>query len=444
MRHFKFFFLSSIVFSQFTIWSQVQCDSINAGLTPLIDFLPGQLYLGYEGGLYPGASNVMPAAHKNAGIQLSKSIKPLDINGNVDWENGKVLLVGMGASTAGNSWNHFIDLIPVEPGLNPCLKVVNACLGAKGMEVMNDTDQVLYSYAYWDTIFNKLEFYGVSPEQVQVAWAKTASKVDTVVIWPDQPDSISQKYEVLMRVLHSKFPNLKMVYLTGFFYGGYADPTKEFYDVVSEPGSYWNSFAVKWVVERQIEGDPGLKFTEPGKVAPWIAWGPYVWADGLTPNSEGLFWECEVDFAPDGGGYHLTNAGKDKEAERIFDFFEHNPTTRRWFMDNPKWSSCDPYGKTSDGKDLNTPEDNSWKSQDIQLYPSPNDGNFYVRFVKEHTGYARLKVTNNIGATVYHIEETTFAPNQGYSVNMQHAAPGIYHLEVNVDGQLLSKEFIVR
>ena len=33
--------------------------------------------------------------------------------------------------------------------------------------------------------------------------------------------------------------------------------------------------------------------------SPWIAWGPYLWADGTTPRSDGLFYECS-DLDDDG------------------------------------------------------------------------------------------------------------------------------------------------
>lgn len=423
-----------------SIRAQVQCYNDSTGLIPLID-LGADYYLGKQGGLYPGGSNLIPSGHLKAGQKIAKGIKPLDTLGNVDWINGKVVFLGMGASTAGNTWNHFVDIVDTAAGLNPCMQVINACLGAKGLEIMNDTT---YNNWYWtDNIMPKIRMKGSTPAQVQAVWVKTASKVDTTMIFPSQPEGIADKYEILMGVLHNRFPNLKMVFISGFFYGGYADTLKEFYDVVSEPGSYWNSFAVKWVVERQIMGDPDLKFTGPTKRSPFIAWGPYVWADGNNPNSEGLFWNCEADFAWDGGGYHLTNLGKDKEAHLLLTWAKNNPVVKRWFLDNPKWNSCDPFGRTSDGRPFDTDENTiETNDQNISLYPSPNDGNFYIQLNKPETGYQKVIILNTTGQVVF---ENAFDANylsKGLHVDITGYPSGIYFATLNINGQLFTKEFI--
>jgi hypothetical protein len=68
-------------------------------------------------------------------------------------------------------------------------------------------------------------------------------------------------------------------------------------------------------------------------VAPWTAWGPYLWADGLVPRSDGLIWECD-DFATD--GTHPSDSGRLKVAERLLGFFRTDVVASRWFAD------CDP------------------------------------------------------------------------------------------------------
>ena len=76
-----------------------------------------------------------------------------------------------------------------------------------------------------------------------------------------------------------------------------------------------------------------MKWTIAGRLAhprrrPWVAWGPYLWADGTRARSDGLEWNCS-DFASD--GTHPDAAGASKVAHRLLSFFQHNPTTRSWF-----------------------------------------------------------------------------------------------------------------
>jgi hypothetical protein len=65
-----------------------------------------------------------------------------------------------------------------------------------------------------------------------------------------------------------RFPNLRLVYVSSRIYAGYASS-----DLNPELYSYQGAFAVKWLIEKQMGG------------APWIAWGPYLWADGAIPRA---------------------------------------------------------------------------------------------------------------------------------------------------------------
>src|SRR5262249_38283405 len=114
----------------------------------------------------------------------------------------------------------------------------------------------------------------------------------------------------------TKFPQLKLVYVSSRAYGGYSKT-----DLSPEPMAYESAFAVKWLIEERINNPENLR--------PWVSWGPYLWADGLTPRSDGLIWE-RSDFEPD--GVHPSAQGALKVAMMLFDFFQNDPAATPWFF----------------------------------------------------------------------------------------------------------------
>jgi lysophospholipase L1-like esterase len=60
-------------------------------------------------------------------------------------------------------------------------------------------------------------------------------------------------------------------------------------------------------------------------MAPWIAWGPYLWADGVEPRSDGLVWLCE-DVNPN-DGIHPSQSGETKVADMLVEFFTESRFT---------------------------------------------------------------------------------------------------------------------
>ena len=94
---------------------------------------------------------------------------------------------------------------------------------------------------------------------------------------------------------------------------------------------------MKWLVQAQIDQmrtgavHPIAGDLNSATVAPWIAWGPYFWADGLNPRSDGLTW-TRADFEQD--GTHPSQAGEEKEAGLMLAFFKEEETAKRWFLTN--------------------------------------------------------------------------------------------------------------
>ena len=68
--------------------------------------------------------------------------------------------------------------------------------------------------------------------------------------------------------------------------------------------------------------------------APLLLWGPYLWADGITPRkSDGLVYKRK-DLGPD-GTHPSQEFGRQKVAEQILKFFKTDPLAKGWFLGKP-------------------------------------------------------------------------------------------------------------
>ena len=159
---------------------------------------------------------------------------------------------------------------------------------------------------------------------MQAAWAKFADARPTLP-FPEDARKLQSEIQTIVQSLPGLFPNLKLLYLASRIYGGYAST-----NLNPEPYAYQSGFAVKWVIEEQILGNPDLS-VEAGR-APWLAWGAYLWADGLVMRSAGLVWDCS-DFADD--GTHPAGSGRQKVALMLLDFLKTDRTARKWFVRQP-------------------------------------------------------------------------------------------------------------
>jgi hypothetical protein len=57
--------------------------------------------------------------------------------------------------------------------------------------------------------------------------------------------------------------------------------------------------------------------------------GPYLWANGSSPQSDGLSWLIG-DFQND--GTHPSQSGQQKVGRELLQFFKTSPVTRCWFL----------------------------------------------------------------------------------------------------------------
>lgn len=311
-----FLVAGGLVFRKLTA---VRLGQSTVGLTPLTE-LGSQKYHGMEGGLYPGGSNERPSAHEAAGIEIAAAIRPLASDGTVDEASGKIGFVAVGMSNTSLEFETFLEQTDDIPQLNPAVVFVDGAQHGKASQfVANPEDE------YWTVLDERLVEAGLSDEQIQVVWLKNARARSNL---PFPLDALLLKADLreIVELLDARFPNLKIVYLSSRTYAGYAT-----IDLNPEPYAYQSAFAVKWFIEDQLKGDVGLNYDpDEGTVyAPWLSWGPYLWADGVAEEGSGLIWE-QSDFAFD--GTHTSPSGQAKVAGQLYHFLRTDETAVPWFL----------------------------------------------------------------------------------------------------------------
>lgn len=309
------------------------CSKTSVGLVPLTD-LGAAEYKGYQGGLYPGGSNTRPVDHENAGLEISRSIRPLGANGQAE-ANGRIVLLSIGMSNTTQEFSTFKPLADSDQDKNSKLMIVD---GAQGGMTAADISNLNSSKGqqFWLTIDSRLAQSALTPAQVQIAWVKEADARPTEG-FPEYPNKLKSELALIAQILKTRFPNIKLAYFSSRTYGGYASTTLN-----PEPYAYESGFAVKWLIEDQINGAMNLNFDPSrGEVrAPWMAWGPYLWADGMTPRSDGLVYHCS-DFVDD-GTHPAPNGARNKVADMLLSFFKTDSTAVEWFLEDTGGDSDPP------------------------------------------------------------------------------------------------------
>lgn len=300
------------------------CSLPPTGKIPLVD-LGADTYLGMQGGLYPEGSNLVPDSHLAVGLERAALIEPLNAEGEPD-PDGIIGFASIGFSNPQREFLEFEPLVAQTPAFEPGFRAVNLAQG--GQHVLTWASP---GARPWENVPIFLDREGVTAQQIQAVWLKQVVRDGTVpeMAFPENALFFRNKLIEVVRLLQVNFPNLQVIYVSSRVYGGWNDVSSP----SPEPDAYEEGFGVKWLIEQQIAGNPELN-ADPGAgevVAPWLAWGPYLWADGINPRSDGLTWECEEFRASDGA--HLDGGGNLKVARMLLGFLETEPTAAWAFTD---------------------------------------------------------------------------------------------------------------
>ena len=301
------------------------CTRTSVGLIPLMDLGSGW-YQGVQGGLYPKGSNTRPPAHEASGLEAARAVRPLDSAGQPDDASGKIVFLSIGMSNTTQEFSTFKPLADADADKNPRLIIVDGAQGGMTASIITNLSDSR-AIRFWQTVDNRLAAASASPSQVQVAWVKEANAQPRDP-FPDDARILQSQLAEIARIFKTRFPNIRIAYYSSRIYAGYASTALN-----PEPYSYQSGFAVKWMIEEQINRTPGLNFDpSTGTVtSPWLSWGPYLWADGLKARSDGLTYAC-TDFNPSDGTHPAPGGAREKVARLLLDFLKTDSTARLWFL----------------------------------------------------------------------------------------------------------------
>jgi hypothetical protein len=314
--------------------------STSATPIPLID-MGSQTYKGFSGGLYENGTNSVPADHAKVGSSRAALVQPLDRSGNPS-PTGKIVLLSIGMSNTSLEWCgtgsnctsptsiSFMGKAAANSNVNhSTLAIVNGAQAGRDAQAWTSPSSPNYGMVKNE----RLSPLNLSERQVEVIWLKEADKDPTVALPSTSADAYVLETHLgnIARAFKVRYPNLREVFLSSRIYGGYATTTTN-----PEPYAYESGFTVKWLIQAQIDQmrnggnvvDPRAGDLNYNGVSAWIAWGPYLWADGANPRSDGLRW-LRSDFVSD--GTHPSASGISKVSGRLMSFFLNSRFTKCWF-----------------------------------------------------------------------------------------------------------------
>jgi len=307
-----------------------------SSLVPLNDLGTAPYKLGLYGGLYENGSNVMAADHFAIGMAAASRIQPLDADGHPS-PDGKIGFLAVGFAETQQIMQSFMDIAASDRRVeHDKLVLLNGARDGANFRYWAERPDGIPQYGTVNA--DTLMPAEVTPAQVQVAWVEIDNSPAFIPLGSADSDAYYLKAYIAesLREMKRQYPNLQIAYLSSRTYTGYSTT-----GVSREPYAFEAGYSNRWVITNQIEQERmavpewfwdtrgGLLDDTREAVVPWLAWGPYLWANGATPRADGLAW-LRGDFEAD--GETLSPSGAVKGGKALFDFLLHEPTAKGWFL----------------------------------------------------------------------------------------------------------------
>jgi hypothetical protein len=290
-------------------------DAGNPGLPPLTEI---QSHQGHLGGLYPEDRNEPAKPHAEALDRMAALIEPLDAAGKPS-PQGRIVVAGVGASVCRQIFAELEATGSATPGIHPAVTFVNCAKG--GADVGKIADP-----RYWKMAQQALAQRGVTAAQVQVVWYQSDDLREQGTDFPGRPQRLKEAFAEQMRLIKQHFPNARLCYHSGRHTTAFL-PDPVAMKKHAEPRAWLHGWAIKWLIEDQMDGDPALTFEGAAAKAPLSTWAGYFWTNGDEPRADGYQW-TPADVKD---GVHFSDAGTRRVTGELTTFWRTDPHARRWF-----------------------------------------------------------------------------------------------------------------
>lgn len=289
-------------------------------LTPLTELK--EKYHGEDGGLYGAGQNTAPPAQKERALKAISHIQPLDADGHPA-KDGKIVLLSIGMSNTTMEFSGYVARANADPRKADNVVVVDGAQGGKDATAWSKADAPV-----WQVANERVGDAKVTPQQVQAVWIKQAL-IHPQTGFPAESERLRDRLREIVTLAKQKYPNLQIAYLSSRIYAGYARTPLN-----PEPYAYESAFAVRWLIQEQVNGAPALN-ADPGHEikAPVLLWGPYLWADGQTPRQSDQLTYGPDEYAND--GTHPGPTARQKVAKLLQEFFATDPLASPWYSKKP-------------------------------------------------------------------------------------------------------------